>query len=87
MVFHSSLVVATYDKVRLHIDKFDSLPFSCIFLDEAHKIKNPEAKITREYNKFACQVRFGLTVRFISTPKHWELCATSFFDFIKLGGI
>ena len=32
-----------------------------IFVDEAHKLKNPASKITLAFNQFACKVRFGLT--------------------------
>lgn len=56
-------VIATYDRVRREIDSFEDLALSCIFLDEAHKIKNMTAKITQEFAKFECKIRFGLTVR------------------------
>lgn len=56
------LVLASYDIVRTHMDEFDDLAWSVIFLDEAHKIKNHAASITKTYNRFQCQVRFGLTV-------------------------
>lgn len=32
-----------------------------IFVDEAHRIKNPLSKITTAFSSFACEVRFGLT--------------------------
>ena len=32
-----------------------------IFVDEAHKLKNPKSKITIAFNRFSCKVRFGLT--------------------------
>lgn len=52
--------------IRTQIDEFDNLAFSVIFLDEAHKIKNPAANITKAYDRFQCEVRFGLTVRSLS---------------------
>lgn len=58
----TEIVLASYDLVRTHIDEFDDLALSVIFLDEAHKIKNHAANITKAYARFHCQVRFGLTV-------------------------
>lgn len=62
----AGLVLASYDLVRTHMDEFDDLAWSVIFLDEAHKIKNHAASITKTYNRFQCQVRFGLTVTSLS---------------------
>ena len=55
-------VLSSFEQVRDHISEFEDLPWSCIFLDEAHKIKNINASITKAYNRFICPVRFGLTV-------------------------
>ena len=51
-----------HEAARNDIDRIDQLKFSCIIVDEAHKIKNPKASITQKYSQFQCQVRFGLTV-------------------------
>ena len=54
-------MLTSYELVRQNIDKFESLALSVIFLDEAHKIKNPSSKITLAFHQFSCRVRFGLT--------------------------
>lgn len=57
----SVVVVTSFDTARGDIDLLDCLAWSVIFVDEAHKLKNPKSKITVAYNRFACEVRFGLT--------------------------
>ncbi len=54
-------MVTTFDLARIDIDLLDDLPFSCIFVDEAHRLKNVNSKITQAYHQFKCKVRFGLT--------------------------
>ncbi|TDL26985.1 hypothetical protein BD410DRAFT_836072 [Rickenella mellea] len=55
------VVLTSFDTARRDINLLDELPWSCIFVDEAHKVKNPHSKITSAFNQFKCQVRFGLT--------------------------
>ena len=54
-------MIASFDTARGDIELLSDLPWSTIFVDEAHKLKNPTSKITLAFNQFACQARFGLT--------------------------
>jgi SNF2 family DNA or RNA helicase len=53
--------LTTFDIARKDIDILDDLAWSCIFVDEVHRVKNEAAKITRAYHQFRCCRRFGLT--------------------------
>ncbi|KAH8833776.1 P-loop containing nucleoside triphosphate hydrolase protein [Flagelloscypha sp. PMI_526] len=55
------VVVTSHDLARMDIELLDTLSWSVIFIDEAHKVKNPNSKITRAYHHFTCLRRFGLT--------------------------
>jgi SNF2 family DNA or RNA helicase len=54
-------VLTTFDLARRDIAQLDDLAWSAVFVDEAHRVKNPKSKITLAYNQFACLCRFGLT--------------------------
>ena len=54
-------VLTSFDLARRDIDALDSLPWSCIIVDEVHRVKNETAKITVAYHQFNCLCRFGLT--------------------------
>ncbi|KAF8622607.1 hypothetical protein AX15_006865 [Amanita polypyramis BW_CC] len=55
------VVLTTFDIARKDIDILDNLSWSCIFVDEVHRVKNEAAKITKAYHQFRCCRRFGLT--------------------------
>jgi SNF2 family DNA or RNA helicase len=55
------IVITTFDLARRDIDVLDGLPWSCIIVDEVHRVKNEASKITMAYHQFACLNRFGLT--------------------------
>ncbi|KAG8908777.1 hypothetical protein FRB99_003015 [Tulasnella sp. 403] len=55
------VLLASHETVRDNIAELESLSLSCIFVDEAHKIKNDKSQTAQAYNRFDCQVRFGLT--------------------------
>ncbi|OCB85855.1 hypothetical protein A7U60_g6986 [Sanghuangporus baumii] len=55
------VLITSFDTARGDIDLLSDLPWSVIFVDEAHKLKNPASKITLAFNQFACEARFGLT--------------------------
>jgi DNA excision repair protein ERCC-6-like 2 len=57
----ASLVLTSFDLARREIDLLDDLPWSCIFVDEVHRVKNAKSKITEAYHQFSCKRRFGLT--------------------------
>ncbi|KAG8792318.1 hypothetical protein FRC12_006504 [Ceratobasidium sp. 428] len=55
------IVLAAFDTARTYIDLLSDLPWSIVIVDEVHRCKNPTSGTTVALNKFACQVRFGLT--------------------------
>ncbi|KAF8797693.1 hypothetical protein BYT27DRAFT_7228846 [Phlegmacium glaucopus] len=55
------VVLTSFDLARREIDALDTLPWSCIIVDEVHRVKNETAKITLAYHQFNCLRRFGLT--------------------------
>ncbi|KAF9264581.1 hypothetical protein L218DRAFT_230270 [Marasmius fiardii PR-910] len=55
------VVLTTFDIARGDIDLLDTLPWSCIFVDEVHRLKNPSSKLAQAYHRFECVRRFGLT--------------------------
>lgn len=61
MIFCLNLVVTSYDTARGDIDLLSDLPWTVIFVDEAHRLKNPASKLTLAFNQFSCEARFGLT--------------------------
>ncbi len=61
LIYPSHLVVTTFDLARRDIDILDDLPWSCVIVDEVHRVKNESAKITLAYHQFRCLRRFGLT--------------------------
>jgi SNF2 family DNA or RNA helicase len=54
-------VLTTFDLARRDIAILNSLPWTCIMVDEVHRVKNISAKITQAYHQFTCNRRFGLT--------------------------
>ena len=54
-------VVTSFDLARKDISLLDDLAWSCIIVDEVHRVKNPKSKLTDAFNEFRCHVRFGLT--------------------------
>lgn len=60
-LFLYSSVLTSFDLARREIDALDTLPWSCIIVDEVHRVKNETAKITVAYHRFDCLRRFGLT--------------------------
>lgn len=54
-------VLTSFDVARREINLLDDLPWSCIIVDEVHRVKNPRSKLTEAFSQFACNIRFGLT--------------------------
>lgn len=52
-----SLICTARDDIELLQD----LDWSCVFIDEAHRVKNPASATTKAFRTFDCQLRFGLT--------------------------
>ncbi|KAL9710545.1 hypothetical protein Ac2012v2_006079 [Leucoagaricus gongylophorus] len=55
------IVVTSFEIARKDIDLLDSLPWSCIFVDEVHRVKNVSSKLTLALHQFTSGRRFGLT--------------------------
>ncbi|XP_015224020.2 DNA excision repair protein ERCC-6-like 2 [Lepisosteus oculatus] len=53
--------LTTYETLRLYLDDFNSIDWSAVIVDEAHKIKNPNSQITQAMKELKCRVRVGLT--------------------------
>ena len=54
-------VVTSFEVARMDIDLIDELPWSCIFIDEVHRVKNPKSKLATAFSRFTCPCRFGLS--------------------------
>ncbi|NXD15903.1 ER6L2 protein, partial [Nothocercus nigrocapillus] len=55
------VALTTYEILRLYLDEFNSVEWSAVIVDEAHRIKNPKAQITQTMKALKCSVRIGLT--------------------------
>ncbi|KAI0717768.1 P-loop containing nucleoside triphosphate hydrolase protein [Cerioporus squamosus] len=55
------VLVTSFDVARGDIDLIDELPWSCIFIDEVHRVKNPKSKLAAAFSRFTCPCRFGLS--------------------------
>ncbi|KAJ8414044.1 hypothetical protein AAFF_G00066420 [Aldrovandia affinis] len=55
------IALTTYETLRLCLDQFNSINWSAVIVDEAHKIKNPNSHITQAMKAMRCKVRVGLT--------------------------
>ncbi|XP_063492955.1 DNA excision repair protein ERCC-6-like 2 isoform X4 [Symphalangus syndactylus] len=55
------IALTTYETLRLCLDELNSLEWSAVIVDEAHRIKNPKARVTEVMKALKCSVRIGLT--------------------------
>lgn len=55
------IALTTYETLRLCLDELNSLEWSAVVVDEAHRIKNPKARVTEVLKALKCEVRIGLT--------------------------
>ncbi|KAL1938981.1 hypothetical protein VTO73DRAFT_11134 [Trametes versicolor] len=55
------VLVTSFEVARIDIDLIDELPWSCIFIDEVHRVKNPRSKLAEAFSRFTCPRRFGLS--------------------------
>ncbi|KAI3612685.1 rad26-like snf2 family dna-dependent atpase [Moniliophthora roreri] len=55
------VVLTSFDIARRDIELLDDLSWSCIFIDEVHRLKNDKSKLAKAYGRFQCTQRFGLT--------------------------
>ena len=78
----ADLYIASYDIVRNDVVHFESIPFTCIILDEAQFIKNTKAGITKAVKVLHAKHRFALT----GTPIENRLSELwSIMDFLMPG--
>lgn len=79
---HADVLVASYDTVRIDLERFEEMHFSNIFLDETQYIKNHGTKTTRAIKRLKSNHRFALT----GTPIENKLSELwSIFDFLMPG--
>lgn len=55
------LVVTTFELARDDIERLCDQHWSCIIVDEVHRVKNPKSRTSKTLNMFQCPVRLGLT--------------------------
>ncbi|XP_068783003.1 DNA excision repair protein ERCC-6-like 2 isoform X2 [Struthio camelus] len=55
------VALTTYEILRLYLEEFNSIEWSAVIVDEAHRIKNPKAQVTQTMKALKCSVRIGLT--------------------------
>ncbi|KZT50905.1 hypothetical protein CALCODRAFT_504196 [Calocera cornea HHB12733] len=55
------IVLTSHDCARNDIEQLADLRWSVIFVDEAHKLKNPLSRFTQSMHQFEHGLRFGLT--------------------------
>ncbi|XP_023620802.1 DNA excision repair protein ERCC-6-like 2 isoform X1 [Myotis lucifugus] len=55
------IALTTYETLRLCLEELNSLEWSAVIVDEAHRIKNPKARVTEVMKALKCNVRIGLT--------------------------
>jgi DNA excision repair protein ERCC-6-like 2 len=55
------IVLTSFETATREIERLDNLAWSCIFVDEVHRVKNLKSKSSRALHSFKCKRRFGLT--------------------------
>ncbi|KAL6049408.1 hypothetical protein STEG23_009486, partial [Scotinomys teguina] len=55
------IALTTYETLRSSLEELNSLEWSAVIVDEAHRIKNPKARVTEVMKAIKCKVRIGLT--------------------------
>lgn len=79
---NADVLIASYDTVRIDLEKFEDMHFSNVFLDETQYIKNHGTKTTRAIKRLKAKNRFALT----GTPIENKLSELwSIFDFLMPG--
>lgn len=58
-------MVTSFTTALNDIEYLESQAWSCIFVDEAHRLKNSKSQTRIAFSRFTCVVRFGLTVSFM----------------------
>jgi SNF2 family DNA or RNA helicase len=58
---HPALVVTSFETARNDIEHLNNLAWTFVFVDEAHRMKNPSSILTRTFTTFQCRMRIALT--------------------------
>lgn len=75
----AQIIITTYDLLRRDLTKIQALKIDCLVIDEAQKIKNPNAKITQSVKSIKAKYRIALS----GTPVENKLAELwSIFDFV-----
>ncbi|KAI3484032.1 hypothetical protein L1887_53047 [Cichorium endivia] len=54
------ILVTSHETASLSIEQLRDLDFSCVLIDEAHKLKNPASQMTQAMQTFRCKVALRL---------------------------
>ncbi|KAA1466811.1 hypothetical protein DENSPDRAFT_831699 [Dentipellis sp. KUC8613] len=66
------VVITSFDTARRSIDLIDSLPWTVLIIDEAHRLKNPRSQSTLAFSSFAWAADHPIPkhiTQFASTPR------------------
>ena len=55
------ILITSHETASMCIEQLRDLDFSCVLIDEAHKLKNPHSQMTQAMQTFRCRARFALT--------------------------
>lgn len=55
------IVLTSFEIASRDIELLNTLPWTCIFIDEVHRVKNLKSKLSEAFHTFTCKRRFGLT--------------------------
>ncbi|KAK3909238.1 DNA excision repair protein ERCC-6-like 2 [Frankliniella fusca] len=55
------VLIVSFEAARLSIELLNTVDWTCIFVDEVHRIKDSNAKLTKALNSLRCRLRYGLT--------------------------
>lgn len=54
-------VITSFDLARRYIADLEDLAFTCVIIDEVHRVKDKKTKISQAFDQFESLRRFGLT--------------------------
>ncbi|PPQ68987.1 hypothetical protein CVT25_009172 [Psilocybe cyanescens] len=55
------VVITSFDLARRYIADLEDLAFTCVIIDEVHRVKDKKTKISQAFDQFESLRRFGLT--------------------------
>ena len=57
----AEVAIASYERVRINVEKFEVIPWHAAIFDEVHKVKSPKAQLTIAAHRLQTKLRFGLS--------------------------